>query len=297
MLKNNGFEAFLVSFDDPCRALEMACHLQQQLLATDWSPELLRCEKALRVKDLKSGALLFNGLRARVGIAYGRVLTSVAKGVVEISGTCAFDAIRIGKSAPGGDIWVSTSFMDELKNYSGGERLLNQMAARPIPDEGSAQSASVFAVGLVLKSLAGRISRFTFEERQLKVLRLVEKDIQQIWRVTTKLEAFRFEKKVSGSDAAIAEKCRRLLEALTPATMGSPLKRGSIVAIRAADTSVPIAAITEALQGIVSGNGASFETALSIVRDSLSATSHDGPKGAKPPSSSSGKRAPRSSRK
>eukprot|EP00658_Telonema_sp_P-2_P082888 TRINITY_DN8841_c0_g1_i9.p1 TRINITY_DN8841_c0_g1~~TRINITY_DN8841_c0_g1_i9.p1 ORF type:complete len:628 (-),score=108.71 TRINITY_DN8841_c0_g1_i9:133-2016(-) len=93
-------------------ALQLAIEIQTNLLHTsDWPNELLRQEGAQRIKDPRTNLLLFNGLRARVGVSYGdnvRTQFNIETRRTDFQGHAVREAVRVGKAAPGGDIWFTT---------------------------------------------------------------------------------------------------------------------------------------------------------------------------------------------
>lgn len=58
---------FMIAFGDAASAIEWSCVLQLALLRLQWSDTLLKMPLGSEVMDA-DGALLFRGLRARIGV-------------------------------------------------------------------------------------------------------------------------------------------------------------------------------------------------------------------------------------
>eukprot|EP00877_Chromochloris_zofingiensis_P009839 jgi/Chrzof1/5108/Cz15g11210.t1 len=75
-------DSFTVAFHDAFDAVAWSLHMQQAMLEAEWPEQLLYHDKACTVysSDMDSsspGQLLFRGLRVRVAINTGLLLTSV----------------------------------------------------------------------------------------------------------------------------------------------------------------------------------------------------------------------------
>eukprot|EP00744_Colponema_vietnamica_P005651 GILI01008257.1.p1 GENE.GILI01008257.1~~GILI01008257.1.p1 ORF type:complete len:1678 (+),score=191.54 GILI01008257.1:358-5034(+) len=91
--------------------VQFAFFIQQSMVScNDWAPDLLRHELAARVKDPRTGTTLFNGPRPRIGIVHHtHVPTTYNTGTrrTDFLGPAIYQSVQIGKSCPGGDVWVS----------------------------------------------------------------------------------------------------------------------------------------------------------------------------------------------
>lgn len=191
VVRSNGFEASIIVFPSVRNAVEAAITLQQQLQNAEWPHDINKHEKALRVRDAKSGATIFNGPRARIGIGAGPLVKVNAGFRVDFTGPALNDAIRLGKSCPGGDMWLSVdalNVMDKLSKHmspvtSGAyRRLMGQLAVRPI----ALDSNAPVAVSCVLRSMEGRIAKFPSIQVQLerleRVVSAIDKDLGLWWK-------------------------------------------------------------------------------------------------------------------
>jgi class 3 adenylate cyclase len=194
----NGYEAWLIVFPGLRQAMEAAIAIQQQLVSVEWSGDLVKHERALRVRDPKSGMLIFNGLRARVGIAVGALSQQQSSGFTQrfdYVGSVVDDAVRVGRSAPGGDIWMTPDAIRSLEALNGHtnpviagahRRLTAQLRLRPILQPTPEDANAPLAVSCVLRTMESRSAKFppltSILDRFNRVSSSMEKDLGTWWR-------------------------------------------------------------------------------------------------------------------
>lgn len=309
VFRTNGTEAWIVAFRDARVAVEAAIALQQALLSADWPADITRQDRALRVRETKStpNVLLFCGLRARVGIAVGAAQAQPVGNRVDYVGAAVTEAVRLGRSAHGGDTWLSVEAYDEVDNsekqiscHTMGS-ILRTLHVRSIVDS----RGETIAIACMPLSLEGRASRFPQVDRLNKISQLIEKDVGSWWKqphtVGVKNECCRLvaggkKKSISsaagsGGDTAsglsggpAATTAAFLIDRLTavdavisaPTTTGGPLSssnRSDRAAPRSADSgSPPLQHLASLVRGVLAvlqaGTGAvSAETGMKIVDD------------------------------
>eukprot|EP00756_Hemistasia_phaeocysticola_P000181 Hpha_TRINITY_DN10122_c0_g1::TRINITY_DN10122_c0_g1_i1::g.131622::m.131622 len=101
-------DAFMVAFSDPACAVRFCKSVQIELLGVDWPAALMEHAAAGRETD-KRGRTIWNGLRVRCGIHYGRpgsVRDPVTKRM-DYFGPMVNLAARVGGAAQGGEIVCS----------------------------------------------------------------------------------------------------------------------------------------------------------------------------------------------
>jgi adenylate cyclase len=64
-------DAFMCAFADPLQAVKFMLWVQLELLRADWAPQLLENRDSRRECDSR-GRVIFNGLRVRIGGAWGK---------------------------------------------------------------------------------------------------------------------------------------------------------------------------------------------------------------------------------
>ncbi|ABN65930.2 adenylate cyclase (ATP pyrophosphate-lyase) (Adenylyl cyclase) [Scheffersomyces stipitis CBS 6054] len=108
-------DAFMVSFPSPTSALLWCFNVQQNLLTADWPSEILETDQCCEVTDGK-GQVIFRGLSVRMGIHWGSPVceTDVVTGRMDYFGPMVNRASRISAVADGGQIAVSSDFLDEF---------------------------------------------------------------------------------------------------------------------------------------------------------------------------------------
>nr|ACI15935.1 hypothetical protein [Bodo saltans] len=194
----NGYEAWVIVFPGLRQAMEVAIAIQQQLLSVEWSGDLVKHERALRVRDPKTGALIFNGVRARVGITVGNLTQQPPAGYsqrFDYVGSIVDDAVRLGRSSPGGDIWLSPDAIRALEVLNehtnpviaGAHRRLSaQLRLRPILQPSPEDPNSPLAVSCVLRTMEARVVKFpsltSILDRVNRVASSIEKDLGTWWR-------------------------------------------------------------------------------------------------------------------
>lgn len=194
----NGYESWVVVFSSLRQAMEVAIALQQQLLTVDWSGDIVKHERALRVRDPKTGSLVFSGLRARVGISVGFLTQQQSGGYrdrFDYSGSVVDDTVRIGRSCPGGDIWLSPDairMLEQLNEHinpviSGSHRRLTaQVRLRPILQPTLEDPNTPLAVSCVLRTMEARVAKFpqsaALLDRVNRITSSMEKDLGTWWR-------------------------------------------------------------------------------------------------------------------
>lgn len=198
----NGFEGWVIVFPTVKHALEVAIALQQLLLSVDWPSDIVKHERALRVRDPRSGGVLFNGLRARVGIAMGPLVqqSSGAGQRLDFVGGAVDDAVRLGRTAPGGDVWLTPGTLRALEALadhanpivSGAHRrLLAQLKIRVVQQATAgvppaADDSPPLAVSCVLRTMEGRFAKFpaiaVIHERHSRITSQMEKDLGTWWK-------------------------------------------------------------------------------------------------------------------
>jgi class 3 adenylate cyclase len=119
-VKHNGYDAFVYAFPDAGVALRFCAAVQVALLSVDWPADMLRHELSLRVKEVGTGTLLYNGLRCRMGISSGYVVTSHDPHTLrtDYAGPVIHAAGRVSRCGRGGDIVVSGEAMTDIQRLS-----------------------------------------------------------------------------------------------------------------------------------------------------------------------------------
>ena len=198
VVKNNSLEAMLVVFRSPRSALDAAVELQLQLLSSEWPAELSRCERALRVRDAKTQNIIYNGLRVRIGIALGRLQSSFLSHSkrVDYFGPVIAQAVRIGRSAPGGEIWVAPDVAEAVAAASRRMGLLSPLEGcimKSVQDVGS-RAGELLAFSCFPPQTAARATMKTLPDRRERIFNA--SDANAWWRsassCTNKLTAVKY---------------------------------------------------------------------------------------------------------
>lgn len=108
-------DAFMVSFPSPTSALIWCFNVQHNLLTADWPTEILESHHCCEVTD-SQGNVMYRGLSVRMGIHWGSPLCEpdVITGRMDYFGPMVNRASRISAVADGGQISVSSDFLDEI---------------------------------------------------------------------------------------------------------------------------------------------------------------------------------------
>ncbi|CAI5760435.1 unnamed protein product [Candida verbasci] len=109
-------DAFMVAFPSPSSALLWCFNVQQNLLTADWPSEILETDQCCEVTD-GLGNVIFRGLSVRMGIHWGSPVCEpdVVTGRMDYFGPMVNRASRISAIADGGQIAVSSDFLDEMR--------------------------------------------------------------------------------------------------------------------------------------------------------------------------------------
>ncbi|KAI5959957.1 CYR1 [Candida pseudojiufengensis] len=109
-------DAFMVAFPSPTSALLWCFNVQQNLLTADWPTEILETDQCCEVTDGK-GNVIYRGLSVRMGIHWGSPVCEpdVVTGRMDYFGPMVNRASRISAIADGGQIAVSSDFLDEMR--------------------------------------------------------------------------------------------------------------------------------------------------------------------------------------
>ena len=170
LAKHNGFDSFVVIFQTARAALQYCLEVQQTLLSAEWPPEIVKCEPALRVRDVRLGVTLFAGLRVRMGILTGAVqkisLTTPSQPThqaTEYNPAAIGAASRLSRAAHGGEILLNAEAYEELQTTHGMDDGLGavdtfKVEVKPSVAVSSARTATCYSVQSRL--LAARLGRF-----------------------------------------------------------------------------------------------------------------------------------------
>lgn len=110
-------DAFMVSFPSPTSALLWCFNVQQQLLTADWPVEILETDQCFEVTD-NAGHVIYRGLSVRMGIHWGSPVCEldVVTRRMDYFGPMVNRASRISAIADGGQVCVSSDFIDEINS-------------------------------------------------------------------------------------------------------------------------------------------------------------------------------------
>ncbi|CAL1204065.1 unnamed protein product [Candida parapsilosis] len=106
----------MVAFPSPTSALLWCFNVQQNLLTADWPTEILETDQCCEVTD-GAGNVIYRGLSVRMGIHWGSPVCEpdVVTGRMDYFGPMVNRASRISAIADGGQIAVSSNFLDEMR--------------------------------------------------------------------------------------------------------------------------------------------------------------------------------------
>lgn len=109
-------DAFMVSFPSPTSALLWCFNVQQQLLTADWPIEILETDHCFEVTD-NSGKIIFRGLSVRMGVHWGSPVCELdfVTRRMDYFGPMVNRTSRISALADGGQICISSDFLDEVR--------------------------------------------------------------------------------------------------------------------------------------------------------------------------------------
>ncbi|GLI69538.1 hypothetical protein VaNZ11_014183 [Volvox africanus] len=132
--------SFMTTFASPTSAVEWALTLQLALVAMPWPEDLLNCEAAAVVLNPENNALLFRGLRCRVGIYAGaidRVTPHAKTGRADYFGQPVNRAARLMTAALGGQVVLDQNLLDEVLEEWRRRQEVRRLATIPSVEEGS----------------------------------------------------------------------------------------------------------------------------------------------------------------
>ena len=109
-------DAFMVAFPSPTSALLWCFNVQQNLITADWPTEILDTDQCCEVTDGK-GNVIYRGLSVRMGIHWGTPVCEpdIVTGRMDYFGPMVNRASRVSAIADGGQIAVSSDFLDEMR--------------------------------------------------------------------------------------------------------------------------------------------------------------------------------------
>jgi adenylate cyclase len=112
-------DAFMVAFNTTSAALLWCFYCQTQLLEAEWPKEILE-QPQCRERVDKDGNLIFRGLSVRMGSHWGEPVCEKdpVTNRMDYFGPMVNRASRISAVADGGQIFVSSDFMNELQRTS-----------------------------------------------------------------------------------------------------------------------------------------------------------------------------------
>lgn len=112
-------DAFMVAFPSPTSALLWCFLVQQNLVSADWPSEILETDQCCTVTDADNNEI-YRGLSVRMGIHWGSPVCEpdVITGRMDYFGPMVNRASRISSVADGGQIAVSSDFLDQMKSLT-----------------------------------------------------------------------------------------------------------------------------------------------------------------------------------
>ncbi|RNF08947.1 hypothetical protein TraAM80_02354 [Trypanosoma rangeli] len=132
--KTDSVTAYIVIFNDPQRALEAALQIQRRLLTLNWPQKLMTLEATLFVRSLKTGIVLFNGVRARMVIHVSNDYQCNRKShgedgvLVDVFGPAMETVMEVASYACGGEILLTPGAMSGMVATLHGSLLMLQVA-------------------------------------------------------------------------------------------------------------------------------------------------------------------------
>ncbi|CAH2355014.1 adenylate cyclase [[Candida] railenensis] len=112
-------DAFMVSFPSPSSALLWCFNVQQQLIVADWPTEILDTETCCEITDSNEN-MIYRGISVRMGIHWGSPVyeLDVVTRRMDYFGPMVNRTSRVNAVADGGQIAVSSDFLDEIKGLN-----------------------------------------------------------------------------------------------------------------------------------------------------------------------------------
>eukprot|EP00817_Percolomonadidae_sp_ATCC50343_P006561 CAMPEP_0117424880 /NCGR_PEP_ID=MMETSP0758-20121206/5234_1 /TAXON_ID=63605 /ORGANISM="Percolomonas cosmopolitus, Strain AE-1 (ATCC 50343)" /LENGTH=1190 /DNA_ID=CAMNT_0005208971 /DNA_START=203 /DNA_END=3776 /DNA_ORIENTATION=+ len=107
-------DAFMCAFESPKRAILCAMKIQKRLLKVKWPKQLLKVPEGEEIRDPKTNALLYRGLRVRMGLHCGhpiREFDEVTKRW-DYFGPMVNRSARVEGQAQGGQVIISNNIWD-----------------------------------------------------------------------------------------------------------------------------------------------------------------------------------------
>ncbi|KAK6202340.1 adenylate cyclase [Scheffersomyces amazonensis] len=193
-------DAFMVSFPSPTSALLWCFNVQQNLLTADWPSEILETDQCCEVTDGK-GNIIFRGLSVRMGIHWGSPVceADVVTGRMDYFGPMVNRTSRISAVADGGQIAVSSDFLDEIKAlYKIHENIEKGQTTLSEAYQGNLQAGEIIEREISSIEESGS-EYFTLGERKLKGLETPE-PITLVYSEKLKLRYEFFQKRMSQSE-------------------------------------------------------------------------------------------------
>ncbi|KAK6461496.1 adenylate cyclase [Scheffersomyces coipomensis] len=205
-------DAFMVSFPSPTAALLWCFNVQQNLLTADWPSEILETDQCCEVADGK-GNIIFRGLSVRMGIHWGSPVceSDVVTGRMDYFGPMVNRTSRISAVADGGQIAVSSDFLDEMGAlYKIHENIENGNVNLSEAYSGNLQAGEIIERELASIEENG-CEYFRIGEKKLKGLETPE-PITLVYTKKLKLRYEFFQKRLSQSEES--EMSTRIVGAL-----------------------------------------------------------------------------------
>ncbi|CUM66551.1 uncharacterized protein PRCAT00004220001 [Priceomyces carsonii] len=168
-------DAFMVSFSSPTSALLWCFNVQQKLMAADWPAEILETDHCCEITD-EYGNIIFRGLSVRMGIHWGAPVCEpdIVTGRMDYFGPMVNRAARINAVADGGQICVSSDFLDEMKSlYKIHESIVDKRATLSEAYEGNVRAGEIIEKEINALEEIG-CSYFDIGEKKLKGLETPE---------------------------------------------------------------------------------------------------------------------------
>ncbi|KAG8342416.1 hypothetical protein TRVL_06758 [Trypanosoma vivax] len=176
VLANNGFiaktdshSAYIIVFNDIYQAVNTARKIQLGLMAVDWPSKILTLEASLRVKSIKTGMLLFNGIRAMTAIHVSRDYswTRVQNPIdgfeaVDMCGPAIEILMAFARKACSGEILLTDAAQRSIRSTFNGSVFLDQFEVVPVDDS---LMDGLAAYSCAPKSVRERLDMLSIQER------------------------------------------------------------------------------------------------------------------------------------
>ena len=110
-------DAFMIVFDDACSAVQFGLECLEELNRISWPSRLRESRFCARLVD-STGTVLFNGLRPRIGVAYGQVQqdSHLITDQLDYSGKTVVRAARMEASGIPGAVTVASEVVGQLQH-------------------------------------------------------------------------------------------------------------------------------------------------------------------------------------